>query len=233
MLLDIKLKRFLFFLTLIISTLINIYITKELKKLNINLNIKREKSEKSLTNTNSEKTEKNEKISANNNNENFDQEKYNIIGTYSIGSGFSVLAKKKIIDEIRKKLIDNYFYDGNDINNKLINLKIKGNLDFYKIENLNINTNEFNVYLIFKNKKILMGTSSHELKDFYYEYLAGEIGADKKNFFEKFVKKIDDEIKKIEKSEGKKSDSKNKDKNEAKKNDKNDAKKNDKDTIKK
>ena len=70
-------------------------------------------------------------------NEVYDQNKFNIIGTYQIGSGFAAMAKKKIIDEIKKKLSENYSYDGNEIVNKLVNLKGKST-DFYKVENLNI-----------------------------------------------------------------------------------------------
>lgn len=126
----------------------------------------------------------------------YDQNKINLIGTFYGGCGSSIMAKKNILKEIKRKLIETYSYNDSDIEINLANLKSE-NTNQFDIENLNINFVEFNIYLFYKNKKLFLGTSSQELKDYYYDGLAGGFGYDKKAFMEDFCKKIDEEIKKI------------------------------------
>lgn len=127
------------------------------------------------------------------------QNKINIIGTYSGFCGFAAMKKKKIIEEIKRQLINNYFIDQNKIEVKTINVLSLSSQEKFKIKDLNINFTEFNIFIFYKNKKFLVGTSFRDLKEYYYEFLGGIIGADSKSFYDNFTQKINKIIEEIDK----------------------------------
>ncbi len=119
-----------------------------------------------------------------------------LIGTFHGGCGFSMMTKKNILIDIKKKLVEVYSYNENDIEINLVNLKGKETIE-YEINNLDIDFYAFNIYLFFNNKKILIGTSKEELKEYYFKYLYGSLGQDKNEFLENIAKRIYEEINKL------------------------------------
>lgn len=138
-------------------------------------------------------------VSTNNGNleELINQNKINIIGTYFGGCGYSVVTKRKILEEIKNTLIQNYFMDESKLNIKTVDLKASMHESF-SIPDLNFDKNEFNIFLFYKNKIILIGTSSINYNENYYDYLGGVIGTDKKAFLNNICQKIQKIIEQIE-----------------------------------
>jgi len=135
-----------------------------------------------------------------NSKEYLNQNKIYIIGTYYGGCGYSKMKKRKIVEEIKKNLIRDYFYPENNIVTSTVNLKGKESDQKFKIDGLKINYTEFNIFVFYKNKKYLVGTSYRELKEYFYEFLAGTIGSKKKSLNPNFIQKINKIIKEIDKS---------------------------------
>jgi hypothetical protein len=124
--------------------------------------------------------------------------KITIIGTYSGGCGYGAMIKRKILEDIKKDLIEKYAFNENQIIAKAKNIKESANLDNYSIPGLEINFDEFNIFLFYKSDRTLIGTSSRNLSDFFFDYLAGIIGASKSSFMEKVSKKISDRVQEID-----------------------------------
>lgn len=133
--------------------------------------------------------------------ENFDQSKINILGTYSGGCGNAYLAKKRILEETKSLLNKDYFIDSANINVFLVDLKTKNEqyLNNLYLENTIFRHNEFNIFMFYKNKKFLIGSSYASNKDAYYEYLQGALGVSKSEFYNNFITKIYSIIEDIDK----------------------------------
>ena len=126
-----------------------------------------------------------------NSNEIFNSTKINLVGTFNGGCGFSVIAKKKIMDEIKNNLVKIQKFNENEIEVKLVNFKVKSNhIEQFEIPNKKINFSEFNVFLFYKHQKILIGTSDYENKKVYFEYLKTTLGVSKNDFYENITAKI-------------------------------------------
>ena len=124
--------------------------------------------------------------------------KITIIGTYAGGCGYGAMVKRKIIEEIKKALIEKFNFSENQIVAKAKNIKGTSSMDKYSIPGLDINFDEFNIFLFYKSERILLGTSARHLSDYYNDYLAGVIGASKAAFIDSVSKKISERVKEID-----------------------------------
>jgi hypothetical protein len=103
-----------------------------------------------------------------------------IQATYYGGCGYSIMIKKKTLDTIKQYLIDNYKINEQNIKTEMLNLKTKSNL---KEDIDKFNETEFNIFLIFDNKRKLIGTSdSNNINGYYYKYLQYGNILEKENF---------------------------------------------------
>lgn len=128
--------------------------------------------------------------------------KITILGTYAGGCGYGAMIKRKIIEEIKKDLIEKFNFTENQIIAKTRNIKgTTSSMDKYSIPGLDINFNEFNIFLFYKGERILLGTSARHLSDYYNDYLAGVIGASKATYIDSVTKKISERVKEIDLSD--------------------------------
>ena len=113
--------------------------------------------------------------------------------TYNGGCGFAFLKKQRVLEDIKKYLILKCKITNDSIKTIMFNYETieKNPKEINYMDKWRFNINEFNIFAIKQNERVLLGTSEID-NDLYDPYLYDGMKKDKENFLLKICQQINE-----------------------------------------